>query len=246
MLDGQFPDVATMLGDAAEDLLAFTGLPQAHWRKLWSTNPLERLNGEIKWRTNVVGIFPNDAAVARLVTAVVVVAHDEWAVAERRYLSEESMAKLHTQPTAESVIEETPLAIPPGPQCRRRTAQAGIDLHHLAGRDHPGPISTSGDWAPRSGRARLAVEIEPGTVLPELFDHASIPATVRALFAPRLPPLTARNTAANTFHLIMTGSPGGQSRGRAPLYRSHSRLQGGCPRPPQRASTRPSRSRPKC
>ncbi len=111
MLDGQFPDVATMLGDAAEDLLAFTGFPQAHWRKLWSTNPLERLNGEIKRRTNVVGIFANDAAVVRLVTAVVVEAHDEWAVAERRYLSEESMAKLYAEPAAESVIEEAPLAI---------------------------------------------------------------------------------------------------------------------------------------
>lgn len=78
MLAGQFPDVATMVCDAAEDLLAFTGFPQAHWRKLWSTNPLERLNGEIKRRTNVVGIFPNDASIARLVTAVVVEAHDEW------------------------------------------------------------------------------------------------------------------------------------------------------------------------
>ncbi len=60
---------------------------------MWSTNPLERFNGVIKQRTNVVGIFPNDAAVARLVTAVVVEAHDEWAVSERRYLSEQCMAK---------------------------------------------------------------------------------------------------------------------------------------------------------
>lgn len=94
MLAGQFPEVATMLGDAAEDLLAFCAFPEAHWRKIWSTNPLERLNGEIKRRTNVVGIFPNDAAIARLITAVVVEFHDEWAVAERRYLSEESMAKV--------------------------------------------------------------------------------------------------------------------------------------------------------
>jgi putative transposase len=77
MLTSQFPEVATMLSDAAEDLLAFCAFPLAHWRKIWSTNPLERLNGEIKRRTNVVGIFPNDAAVVRLITAVCVETHDE-------------------------------------------------------------------------------------------------------------------------------------------------------------------------
>ena len=107
MLEGQFPDVAQLLTDAAEDLLAFCGFPQSHWRKIWSTNPLERLNAEIKRRTKVVGIFPNDASIARLVTAVVVETHDEWAVAERRYLSEDSMAKLHAEPDP----TETPLAI---------------------------------------------------------------------------------------------------------------------------------------
>jgi len=110
MLTPQFPDVATMLEDAAEDLLAFSSFPQAHWRKIWSTNPLERVNGEIKRRTNVVGIFPNDAAIARLVTAVCVETHDEWAVAERRYLSEESMAKLYAEPEP-ALTEEEPLAI---------------------------------------------------------------------------------------------------------------------------------------
>ena len=100
MLDGQFPEVSAMLTDAAEDLLAFTGFPQAHWRKIWSTNPLERLNGEIKRRTNVVGVFPNDASVLRLVTVVIVETHDEWAVAERRYLSETSMARLRQTPAS--------------------------------------------------------------------------------------------------------------------------------------------------
>ena len=89
MLAGKFPDVADVLLDAAEDLLAFIEFPLAHWRKIWSTNPLERINGEIKRRTNVVGIFPNDAAILRLVTAVLVETHDEWAASERRYLSED-------------------------------------------------------------------------------------------------------------------------------------------------------------
>ena len=82
-LSGQFPDVADMLSGAREDLLAFTHFPEAHWRKIWSTNPLERLNREIKRRADVVGVFPNDESVCRLVSAVVLEIHDEWQVAER-------------------------------------------------------------------------------------------------------------------------------------------------------------------
>ncbi len=108
MLDAQFPVIGAMLRDACEDLLAFTSFPVAHWRKIWSTNPLERINGEIKRRTNVVGIFPNDPSILRLVTAVLVETHDEWAVSERRYLSEESMAKIGQRVTT---VEEAPIAI---------------------------------------------------------------------------------------------------------------------------------------
>jgi transposase-like protein len=95
-----------MLHNARADLLAFSAFPTAHWRKIWSTNPLERLHKEIKRRTNVVGIFPNDASVVRLITAVVAEAHDEWQVWDRRYLSEGSMNQLYATPDDPVLIEE--------------------------------------------------------------------------------------------------------------------------------------------
>jgi transposase-like protein len=103
-LESQFPVVAGMLVDARDDLLAFGHYPIEHWRKIWSTNPLERLHREIKRRTDVVGVFPNDGAIDRLVTAVIVEQHDEWAVAERRYLSETSMARLRQTGPAPSEL----------------------------------------------------------------------------------------------------------------------------------------------
>ena len=100
MLVRQAPKVETMMNDAKEDLLAFTGFPQAHWRQIWSTNPLERVNKEIKRRSDVVGVFPNPEALLRLAGAVLIEQHDEWAASDRRYFSETSMTLLKemTQP----------------------------------------------------------------------------------------------------------------------------------------------------
>ena len=103
MLTEQFPAVAQLLLDAKTDLTAFSDFPRAHWQKIWSTNPLERLNREVKRRTDVVGIFPNPAALLRLSSCVLIEAHDEWQDSDRRYLSEESMALLN--PPEPTILE---------------------------------------------------------------------------------------------------------------------------------------------
>ena len=88
----RFPKAGPLMDGAKPEVLAFNAFPRAHWRKIWSTNPLERLNKEIKRRARVVGIFPGEASVIRLVGAVLADTHDDWLTDERRYLSEASMA----------------------------------------------------------------------------------------------------------------------------------------------------------
>jgi putative transposase len=105
MLHRSHPKVAQMLDDARPDILAFADFPPRHWTKIWSTNPLERVNKEIKRRTDVVGVFPNPAALLRLAGAVLVEQHDEWDAGDRRYLAAASMLELTVStPPAEEVI----------------------------------------------------------------------------------------------------------------------------------------------
>ena len=95
----KLPKLALLMDDAEPDVLAYMGFPPQHRAKLHSTNPLERLNGEIKRRTEVIGIFPNEAAITRLIGAILLEQNDEWAVQRSRYMTLESVAQLGDDPT---------------------------------------------------------------------------------------------------------------------------------------------------
>ncbi|WP_447661023.1 transposase [Microbacterium paraoxydans] len=109
-LRGSFPEIAAMLENAEPDLTGFATLPREHWQKVWSNNPIERLNREIKRRADVVQIFPDRDSVTRLIGAVLQEQHEEWQYGERRYFSDVSMRKLvhilhdHTEPARPELL----------------------------------------------------------------------------------------------------------------------------------------------
>ena len=90
---------------AKEEVLAPSAFPREHWRQIWSTSSLERLNKELNRRCRVVGIFPNEASVMRLAGSVLIDAHDEWQASERRYFSLESMAKQAPSDSTPALVE---------------------------------------------------------------------------------------------------------------------------------------------
>jgi transposase-like protein len=95
LLEQKYPNVAELVIQAEEDVLAYYAFPEAHRRQIRSTNPLERINKELRRRVRVVGVFPNNAAVLRLVTMILVEQNDEWAASDRRYFSVNSMKLLY-------------------------------------------------------------------------------------------------------------------------------------------------------
>ena len=97
-LRAKLPKLAALLDEAEVDVLAFMSFPREHWDKISSTNPIERLNGEIKRRADVVGIFPNDDAIVRLVGAILMEQNDEWAVQRARYMTLETIAPISDNP----------------------------------------------------------------------------------------------------------------------------------------------------
>jgi transposase-like protein len=107
----RWPKAAQLVAEAEEDILAYMAFPPEHWTRIYSTNPLERLNKEVKRRTNVVGVFPDEAAAVRLIGALLLEQADEWEV-DRRYFSQESMRRL-AEPEPWPLVDATPFRLAP-------------------------------------------------------------------------------------------------------------------------------------
>jgi putative transposase len=132
------PKLAALMDAAEEDVLAYMDFPAAHRAKLHSTNPIERLNGEIKRRTDVVGIFPNEAAVVRLIGAILLEQSDEWATQRARYMTLETIGTLS---------DTAPVSLPAVAAWHGGTARQGAPLlHHRAGHDRTGDITSTGTF----------------------------------------------------------------------------------------------------
>ena len=119
-----FPKAGPLMDTARAEVLAFAAFPRAHWQKTWSSNPLERINKEFERRSRVVGIFPNEASVIRLVGAILADFHDEWQASDRRYLPEDSMRLPCPSATAS-----------PQPNSQSATNHRGStpNIHHATG-----------------------------------------------------------------------------------------------------------------
>ena len=129
----RWPKLAALMDDSEHDVLAYMTFPNQHRTKLHSTNPLERLNKEVKRRADVVGIFPNEASITRLIGAVLLEQNDEWLL-QCRYMQIEGMAEL-----TPSLIDADPAKLPPMAGLTNGHLKLHPDLHHLDGRDQKLP-----------------------------------------------------------------------------------------------------------
>ena len=168
-------DAADHLDQAVDEILTFTGFPKPHRRQIWSNNPQERLNKEIRRRTNVVGIFPTRESITRLAGALLAEQHDKWAIT-RRYMNLDSLTQTRTQLIKPDQLEEvTPALETATGQKDNNKTDAVSPIHHVAGRDRCHDWSTPSPKAPRLSKERQRVP--RSSMMPRF----STPGTSRAL-----------------------------------------------------------------